>query len=314
VQCALFVLVGNKILEIRGMFWEYFIYMFITAASGTSLGLLISSLATDGKTAANVVPLVLIPQLIFGGALIKYEDMNKDLDMVYTFKRWLTRHPEADAAGMRDDSSLRVPLISRFVATHYSYEALVVAQAKRNPLSYRQEQLQHEMDDIVKIRKRTEAQNQRLDDLKDTLALLSGMEGKNVRDIERRLKLVDAVIEGQPLETAGLRGRGNASTERLYTNQKVTDLVTNAETVQNDIRRLDANGQPAPINVFFSPEKSWALPYYRWHWTSPHWELKHTRLSITVFTYAITILSVTSLGLLAGLYGVLKRQLRTRGT
>src|SRR5205085_544559 len=74
VQCALFVLVGNKVLEIRGMFSEYFFYMFITAASGTSLGLLISSLAADGKTAANVVPLVLIPQLIFGGALIKYED------------------------------------------------------------------------------------------------------------------------------------------------------------------------------------------------------------------------------------------------
>ena len=77
------------------MFWEYFIYMFITAASGTSLGLLISSLAADGKTAANVVPLVLIPQLIFGGALIKYEDMNKDLDMIYTFQRWLTRRSAA---------------------------------------------------------------------------------------------------------------------------------------------------------------------------------------------------------------------------
>jgi hypothetical protein len=315
VQCALFVLVGNKILEIRGMFWEYFIYMFITAASGTSLGLLISSLATDGKTAANVVPLVLIPQLIFGGALIKYEDMNKDLDMVYTFKRWLARHPEADAAGMRDDASLRVPLISRFVATHYSYEALVVAQAKRNPLSFRQEQLQKQIDVLKKIRDRNEAQAVRLDDLKDTLALLSGMDGKNVRDIERKLKLVDAVIAGQPLETAALRGRGNFSTDRLYSNQKVTDLVTNAETVQNDGRRHDANGEPTPINVFFSPEKSWGpIPYYRWHNKSPHWELKHTRLTISVFTYAITILSVTSLGLLAGLYGVLKRQLRTRGT
>ncbi len=313
VQCALFVLVGNKILEIRGMFWEYFIYMFITAASGTSLGLFISSLAADGKTAANVVPLVLIPQLIFGGALIKYEDMNKDLDMIYTFERWLTRHPASAAAGTRDDASLRVPVISRFVATHYSYEALVVAQAKRNPLSYRQDRIQREMDSIVKTRQRSDAQNQRLDDLKDTLALLSGMEGKNVRDIERRLKLVDAVLAGQPLDTASLRGRGHSSTERLYTNQKVTDLVTNAETVQHDIRRLDANRQPIPINLFFSPEKFWSVPYYRWHWTSPHWELKYTRIRISVFTYAISILSGTSLILLAAIYGILKRQLRTRG-
>ena len=42
VQCALFVVVGNSILEVRGMFWPYFIFMFITATSGTSLGLIIS--------------------------------------------------------------------------------------------------------------------------------------------------------------------------------------------------------------------------------------------------------------------------------
>ena len=314
VQCALFVLVGNKILEIRGMFWEYFIYMFITAASGTSLGLVISSLAADGKTAANVVPLVLIPQLIFGGALIKYEDMNKDFDMIYTFQRWLTKHPEAAAAGQRDDSSLRVPLISRFVATHYSYEALVVAQAKLNPLSFRQEQIQAQLDDLVKTRKRTDAQNQRLDDLKETLALLSGMFGKSRADIERRLKLVDQVIAGKPLDPAVLRGRGDLTAERLYTNQKVTDLVTNAETVQSDIRRTDADGRPQPINLFFSPEKSWSLPYPRWSAKHARLEINHTRLRISVFTYATGILVGTSLALLTALFGILRRQLRTRGT
>ena len=312
VQCALFVLVGNKILEIRGMFWEYFDYMFITAASGTSLGLLISSLAADGKTAANVVPLVLIPQLIFGGALIKYEDMNKDFDMIYTFQRWLSRHPEA-AKGRRDDASLRVPLISRFVATHYSYEALVVAQAKLNPLSYRQEHLQRQMDEIVKTRQRSDAQNLRLDDLKETLALLSGMEGKSRADIERRLKLVDEVIAGKSLDGAALHGRGRITAERLFTNQKVTDLVTNAETVQNDIRRTDAEGNPQPINLFFSPEKSWTIAYPRWSFASPHWEIKHTRLRMTVFSYATGILVGSSLALLIALYGILRRQLRTRG-
>lgn len=314
VQCALFVLVGNKILEIRGMFWEYFNYMFVTAASGTSLGLVISSLAADGKTAANVVPLVLIPQLIFGGALIKYEDMNKDFDMIYTFQRWLTKHPEAAAAGKRDDSALRVPLISRFVATHYSYEALVVAQAKLNPLSCRQEQIQAQLEELVKTRKRTDAQNQRLDDLKETLALLSGMFGKNRADIERRLGIVDQVIAGKPLDPAALRGRGDLTAERLYTNQKVTDLVTNAETVQSDIRRTDAHGRPQPINLFFSPEKSWSVPYPRWNSKLSRLEIGRTRLRISVFTYATGILVGTSLGLLAAVYGILRRQLRTRGT
>jgi hypothetical protein len=299
VQCALFVLVGNKILQIRGMFWEYFFFMFITAASGTSLGLLISSLVADAKTAANFVPLVLIPQLIFGGALIKYEEMNRDLDMIYTFNRWLSRHPEMMAEGTRDDAALRVPVISRFVATHYSYEALVVAQAKLNPLAIRQERIQSQMDVLVANRERTEAEATRLEDLKETLALLSGMEAANVREIEKRLERIDKVIEGQPLDTSGLRSRPKGLTaDRLYTNQKVSDLVAKAETEQNDYRRQKA------INVFFSPEKHYDL------WFFGH----HRMIKMSVYVYSTVILVGSSLMLLGLLHLVLRRQLRTRGT
>src|SRR5262245_8101171 len=85
VQCILFVLIGNYLLEIRGMFWPYLAIVFMTAMGGVSLGLVISSLVADPKTAANIVPLVLIPQIIMGGAMIKYEDMNRNLGIVYAF-------------------------------------------------------------------------------------------------------------------------------------------------------------------------------------------------------------------------------------
>ena len=44
VQCILFVLIGNYILEIRGMFWPDLAIVFMTAMSGVSLGLVVSSL------------------------------------------------------------------------------------------------------------------------------------------------------------------------------------------------------------------------------------------------------------------------------
>src|SRR5438874_2627691 len=75
VQCVLFVLIGNYILEIRGMFWIDLGIVFMTAMGGVALGLVVSCLVADPKTASNIVPLVLIPQIIMGGALIKYEDM-----------------------------------------------------------------------------------------------------------------------------------------------------------------------------------------------------------------------------------------------
>src|SRR5439155_8617001 len=48
------VLIGNYVLQIRGMFWIYLGIMLMTAMGGVSLGLLISSLVADPKTAANI--------------------------------------------------------------------------------------------------------------------------------------------------------------------------------------------------------------------------------------------------------------------
>src|SRR3954469_1876803 len=42
VQCVLFVLIGNFVLQIRGMFWIDLAIMFLTAMSGIALGLVIS--------------------------------------------------------------------------------------------------------------------------------------------------------------------------------------------------------------------------------------------------------------------------------
>jgi hypothetical protein len=304
VQCALFVLVGNHILQIRGMFWPYWWFMLVTAISGLGLGLLISCIVGDSKTAANFVPLVLIPQLIFGGALIKYEEMNKDLDVIYTFQRWFSTHPELANAATRNDATLRIPLISRFVATHYSYEALIVSQAKLNPLALRQDLLQHQIDKLVKQKNRNATEAARLEDLKDALAMLSGLESGSIPEIERRLRRVDKVIRGEKLDADGLRSRTSGVTaERLYSNQKVNDLVTKAETEQNDYRR------GRPVNVFFGPVKTHIFGRINTIW----WGTKELKLSMSVYTRNTLVLLVGTLLCLAFLYLILKRQLRTRG-
>ena len=115
---------------------------------GVALGLVVSSLVADPKTAANIVPLVLIPQIIMGGALIKYEDMNRNLALVYTFTRWFSEHPNKEQ-GKKMDSRLQVPFVCQFIAMRWSYEEMIVAQAKLNPITRRQERAQREIDPIV---------------------------------------------------------------------------------------------------------------------------------------------------------------------
>jgi len=47
------------------------------------------------------------------------------------------------------DSKLQVPFICQFIAMRWSYEEMIVAQAKLNPITRRQDRTQREIDRIV---------------------------------------------------------------------------------------------------------------------------------------------------------------------
>jgi hypothetical protein len=244
--------------------------------------------------AANFVPLVLIPQLIFSGALVKYEEMNRDPDLLYTIQRWLIANPDPKnpdpEAREASDKTLRIPTISRFVATHYSYEALVVAQAKFNPLTRRQDALQEQIDLLAKSKNRTEAENRRLEDLKQALIDVSVLQSDSGRDLDRRMRGVDRVLKGVSLAESGLSPGGpRISAQRRYSNQKVGEMVYKAETEQSDYRRK------RPANVFFSPDK------YLWG------------IKVNVYLWNSLVLIFSSAGLLALLHAILSSQLRPVG-
>src|ERR1700719_2647242 len=250
VQCILYVLIGNSLLQIRGMFWIDLGIMFMTAMSGVALGLLISSLVADPKTAANIVPLVLIPQIIMGGALIKYEDMNRNLGLVYTFSRWFTEHPSTEQ-GKKMSSRLQVPFVCQFIAMRWSYEEMVVAQAKLNPLTRRQEKTQEEIDSLIEKRDQSPDATKRLEELKETLAVLSGLEAKTSDELDKYLAIIDDILKRKRTFDRQLfkDAVGPITAEQLYVNQKVSDLISNAEMEQSDYRR------GGKLNVFFGEEK-----------------------------------------------------------
>ena len=265
IQCVLFLLIGSYILQIRGMFWLDLWYVALTAFSGVTLGLLISSLVADAKTAANIVPLILIPQIIMGGALIEYKEMNKDLDVVYTFRRWLTNHP-SDGVGKGKEtderSKLQVPMICQFMPMRWSYEGLVVAQAKLNPLTRRQDEVQTRIQAIADRGEELEAegkdlspvQSEQLDDYKQLLAMLSGLEAGAPAGVDASLHQIDAMEQRLPLEQLTLPDRGHGVTaEQLYVNQKINDLVSKAEMEQSDYRNEERKRNE--LNVFFGEHR-----------------------------------------------------------
>ncbi len=250
VQCMLFVLIGNYILEVRGMFWIYLGLMFLTAVGSLALGLVVSSLVADAKSAANIVPLILIPQILMSGALLKFEDMNRNPAFIYLMSRWFSEHPTTDK-GKKMDSKLEVPFACQFIGMRWSYEELVVAQAKLNPLTRRQERVNVEIQRLAPTAKTPEA-TARLNELKEVLAILSGLEAKSAKELDAYFELIDDVAAGKkPFRRADFKDAvGPVTAEQLYINQKVSDLISNAEMEQSDYRR---GGKP---NVFFGAEKT----------------------------------------------------------
>ncbi len=285
IQCVLFVLIGNSLLQIRGMFWIDLGIMFLTAMGGVALGLLISSLVADPKTAANIVPLVLIPQIIMGGALIKYEDMNRNLALLHSLSQWFSEHPDTDKT-VKSESKLQVPLVCQFIAMRWSYEEMVVAQAKLNPLTRRQDRVNDEIQKLAP-KANTPEQRARLNDLKDVLALLSGLEGRSGKEVDRFIRLVDPVIAGKQRFDPSLfkEAKGPVTAEQIYVNQKVSDLISKAEMEQNDYRR---GKKP---NVFFGLQK------------------RYFGISFGVFTFNTVVLIASMLGLLVLLHWILRKQL-----
>ena len=289
MQCVLFVLIGNYILEIRGMFWIHLALMFMTAVGSLALGLLVSSLVSDAKTAANIVPLVLIPQILMSGALIKYEDMNRNLSLVYSLTRWFSEHPTKER-GKKMDSKLQVPFVCQFIPMRWSYEEMVLAQSKLNPLTKRQDRAQSEIDRIIAKHRQDAADSKRLDELKDVLAMLSGLEATSPGELDRYLGLIDEILDGKRHFDHALfkDAKGPVTADQIYVNQKVSDLISNAEMEQSDYRR---GSRP---NVFFGAEK------------------RYLGVKIDIFIFNTLVLVGSTLGLLGLLHWILRRQLEVR--
>jgi ABC-type multidrug transport system ATPase subunit len=299
LQNVIFILIGNRILEIKEMFFVYLGWMFATSLCGVGIGLLISSLVRDAKTALNIIPLVLIPQIILGGALIKYEEMNRNLDFVYSIRRW------AGGEAVEKRSALQVPFIGSLMPLRWSYESMVISQATMNPFSAAQEEITSRIHRLPPANKLTPEQSVQLDDLKNALALISGLEESTPRKLIRRIEAImsdlDAGTFNVEKHTVPDANR-KLSAVQVYENQKILDLYNKAEIVRMDSRIPPHEPKP---NVFFGHDKqyTWRFNLFGREWTPLDLKIKTVDLNTIVLVLWI-------FAPLVMLYFVLRRQLR----
>lgn len=109
IQMLLFTIVGSCILEIKGMNLAYWMVLFSTASFANILGLNISATFNSAKVIYILIPIMIIPQLLFSGIIVKFDKL----------------HPYFS-------SQKGVPLIGNIMASRWAYEALAVRQFKDN--------------------------------------------------------------------------------------------------------------------------------------------------------------------------------------
>lgn len=109
IQTLSFVLVGNSILAIEGMTLTYWFVLFSIACFANMMGLNISSSFNSPVTIYNLIPFLIIPQLLLSGVIVNYDKLNP----VITHQS-------------------NVPLVGELMASRWAYEALLVHQFKNN--------------------------------------------------------------------------------------------------------------------------------------------------------------------------------------
>jgi ABC-type multidrug transport system ATPase subunit len=109
IQAFAFVLVGNGITEIRGMWFEYWLVLFSCWASANLLGLLISDSFKTVVTIYMLIPFLVIPQIILSGVIVKFEKLNPNISSPST-----------------------IPFYGEMIVARWGYEALAVKQFKDN--------------------------------------------------------------------------------------------------------------------------------------------------------------------------------------
>lgn len=109
IQTFTFVLIGNTVLEIPDLTYQYWLILFTVSCHANLIGLNISSAFNSAITVYILIPILLIPQMILSGLIFDFSKLNNTI----------SEHS-------------KTPLIADIMASRWAYEGLSVEQFKNN--------------------------------------------------------------------------------------------------------------------------------------------------------------------------------------
>ena len=108
IQTLLFIVVGNAIMELHGLFTTWWLILFMTALLANLTGLLLSQCLNSVVAIYISIPMLLIPQILLCGLVVSFSDLT----------------PKSTTGN--------VPIIGDLIPSRWSYEALAVTSFTDN--------------------------------------------------------------------------------------------------------------------------------------------------------------------------------------
>jgi len=109
IQTLLFILVGNFVMGLHGLFGTWWLILFVTALLSSLMGLLLSQCLSSIVAIYISIPILLIPQILLCGLVVSFSDLT----------------PKSTTGN--------VPLIGDVIPSRWAYEALAVTSFTDNP-------------------------------------------------------------------------------------------------------------------------------------------------------------------------------------
>jgi ABC transport system ATP-binding/permease protein len=108
-QMLIYVLISHFLLGIHGMLFKHWLILFSTSCMANMLGLNLSSGLRSVVAIYILIPLLLIPQLLLSGVIVKFDKLHSLLE-----------------------SEIYVPVVGDMMTSRWAYEALALEQFRNN--------------------------------------------------------------------------------------------------------------------------------------------------------------------------------------
>ena len=213
IQTLLFIVIGNTIMGIHGLFWTWWLILFVTTLLASLTGLLLSQCLSSVVAIYISIPLLLIPQILLCGLVVSFSDLT----------------PKSTTGN--------VPLVGDLIPSRWSYEALAVTSFSDNEyekIFFDSDKIKYE-NQFYYIGFLDELQSQ-LETMKDEAKHHKEVKPEHIRVVQTNLPVLTAFCGMQPFQG---KYEYDDLTKYLKEAEQILAKRSNQITLRDDARRAD---------------------------------------------------------------------------